>query len=138
MEIKRNSSTEINTEYVTLPAIYFDAVDENNILKQVHFSISKEKLSDYLAMSEDFRSADEFLATCSNDEICLIHEYASNDGLIVAEETSYCDDFYEKYNNFVQNAKSADSDITEEDLFTKEEYYDMIYLLDKEEVCEER
>ena len=60
-----------------------------------------------------------FLETYDSDESAYIHEKAEN---IISEEITYCDDFNERYDDFVNNPE-MDSD----ESFSKEDFYWNVY-----------
>lgn len=89
--------------------------DDFNSSRQVSFFITEECLKDYLTATEDDRTVEEFLRTYDSDESSVIYEYATDDGRIISERITYCDDFEQKYKEYVENAKKEDK--------TKEQYY---------------
>lgn len=86
-----------------------------NPSRQISFFITEECLKDYLAATEDERIVEEFLETYDSDESAVIYEYATDDGRIISERITYCDDFEEKYKEYIENTK--------EEIKTKEQYY---------------
>lgn len=90
--------------------------DDLNPSRKISFFITEECLNDYLAATEDERAIEEFLRTYDSDESEAIYDYAMDDGRIISERVTYCDDFEEKY---IENIKEEDK--------TKEQYYWDVY-----------
>lgn len=88
-----------------------------NPSRQISFFITEECVKDYLAATEDERTVEEFLETYDSDESAVIYEYATDDGRIISERITYCDDFEKKYKEIMQYSQT----------FSKEEYYWNIY-----------
>lgn len=87
--------------------------DDYNPSRQVSFLITGDCLIDYLTETEDERSVERFLETYDSDESEAIYDRASDDGKIIYENITYCDDFEEKYNEYVLQSQAI----------LKEQYY---------------
>lgn len=85
--------------------------------RQLEFVITKECLMDYLNETEDDRTIEEFMDTYDSDESSVIYEYATDDNRVLSEEISYCDDFAEEYNNYVNDTENP---MTAEDYYWEE------------------
>lgn len=97
--------------------------------RQVVFIITETCLQDYLTEVEDHRTIKEFLETYDSDESEVIYGYAADDGRILSDEITYCDDFIEKYNDFISRTQMFNPDMSAEQIATKENYYWTIYAL---------
>ena len=97
--------------------------DTLDVEREVKFQITKECLQDYLTETEDGRTINKFLETYNSDESSVIYEYASDDGIILSEEITYCDDFNEQYEVFIRRTQIFNPDMTPEEIATKEDYY---------------
>lgn len=95
--------------------------------RQVTFMITEECLQDYLTETEDDRTVEEFMETYDSDESEVIYGYAADDGRILSDEITYCDDFIEKYNDFISRTQMFNPDMTAEQIATKENYYWTVY-----------
>ncbi len=89
--------------------------DDLNPSRQISFFITEECLTDYLTATEDERTIEEFLRTYDSDESAVIYDYAEDDGRIISERITYCDDFEQKYKEYIEIIKEEDK--------TKEQYY---------------
>lgn len=67
--------------------------DDFHPSRQTTFMITEECLQDYLTETEDDRAIKEFIDTYDSDESEVVYEYACDDGRILSEEITYCDDF---------------------------------------------
>ena len=101
--------------------------DDYNPSRQVKFTITEECLADYLRDTEDDRSISQFLNTYDSDESSVIYDYATNDGRILSEEITYCDDFVEQYEDFISRTQMLNPDMTAEEISSKENYYWTVY-----------
>ena len=84
-------------------------------------------MADYLRETEDDRSIRQFLDTYDSDESSVIYDYATNDGRILSEEITYCDDFEEKYKYFICGTQMFDPDISANEIASREDYYWNVY-----------
>lgn len=89
--------------------------------RQLSFCITEECLKDYLACYDDERTIGEFLESYDSDESQVIYEYATDDGRIISEEISYCDDFIDQYEEYIDNLSDDES------IMKKEMYYWDVY-----------
>lgn len=101
--------------------------DDFNPSRQVKFIITDDCLKDYLKETEDDRTVKDFLDTYDSDESDVVYGYASDDGRILSEEVIYCDDFEEKYADFIKRTQMFNPDMTAEQIATKENYYWTVY-----------
>lgn len=101
--------------------------DDYNPSRQVKFVITEECLADYLRETEDDRSIRQFLDTYDSDESSVIYDYATNDGRILSEEITYCDDFEENYKRFICVTQMFDPDISANEIASREDYYWNVY-----------
>ena len=101
--------------------------DDYNPSRQIKFVIVEECLTDYLKEVEDTRDVKTFLETYDSDESSVIYDYAANDGRILSEEITYCDDFIDKYEDFIHRTKMFNPDMPAEDISSKEDYYWIVY-----------
>lgn len=95
------------------------ATDELNPTRTLKFTVNRKELAKYLIDNNDERTISMFLETYDSDESAYIHEKAEN---IISEEITYCDDFNERYDDFVNNPE-MDSD----ESFSKEDFYWNVY-----------
>lgn len=95
--------------------------------RKVSFKITKGCLEDYLLETEDDRSVDEFLDTYDSDESEVVYNYAADDGRVLSEKITYCDDFYTQYNDFVRRTQMFNPSMTAEEISSKENYYWTVY-----------
>lgn len=95
--------------------------------RQISFVITEECLKDYLKETEDDRTVNEFLDTYDSEESDVVYEYATDDGRILSEEITYCDDFMEKYNDFMSHTQMFNPNMDAEQITTKEDYYWTVY-----------
>ena len=95
--------------------------------RQVAFVIPENCLKEYLQVTEDNRSIEEFLNFYDSDEADVVYAYAADDGRILSSEVTYCDDFEEKYQDFIKRMHKKYSDKAVEQIATKENYYWSIY-----------
>ena len=84
-------------------------------------------LTDYLKETEDDRNVKMFLDTYDSDESSVIYDYAANDGRILSEEITYCDDFVDRYEDFIRRTQMLNPDMSAEDISSKEDYYWTVY-----------
>lgn len=68
-----------------------------------------------------------FLETYDSDESSVIYDYATNDGRILSEEISYCDDFMDRYEDFIRRTRMFNPDMSAEQISSKEDYYCTVY-----------
>ena len=68
-----------------------------------------------------------FLETYDSDESSVIYDYAANDGRILSEEIIYCDDFVDRYEDFIRRTQMFNPDMSAEDISSKEDYYWTVY-----------
>ena len=101
--------------------------DDFHPSRQVTFLITEECLKDYLTKTEDDRTVKEFIETYDSDESEVVYGYAADDGRILSEEITYCDDFIEKYNGFINQTQIFNPDMTTDQIATKESYYWNVY-----------
>lgn len=101
--------------------------DDYSPSRQVKFVITEECLIDYLRDTEDDRSISQFLNTYDSDESSVIYDYATNDGRILSEEITYCDDFEEMYKYFICGTQMFDPDISANEIASREDYYWNVY-----------
>ena len=101
--------------------------DDFHPSRQVIFMITEECLQDYLTETEDDRTIEEFMETYDSDESEVIYGYAADDGRILSDEITYCDDFIEKYNDFISRTQMFNPDMSAEQIATKENYYWTVY-----------
>ena len=101
--------------------------DDFHPSRQVAFMIAEECLQDYLTETEDDRTIEEFMETYDSDESEVVYGYAADDGRILSDEITYCDDFIEKYNDFISRTQMVNSDMSAEQIATKEKYYWTVY-----------
>lgn len=92
--------------------------DDYKPSKQISFLITEECLQDYLTWTEDDRTINQFLRTYDSDESAVIYDYATDDGRIISERITYCNDFEEKYKKFIQCSQGI----------SKEQYYWDVYV----------
>lgn len=97
--------------------------------RQVTFVIPKNYLEEYLQETEDDRTIEEFLDSYDSDEADVVYAYAADDGRILSSEVTYCEDFEEKYKDFINRMQIKYSDKTTEQIATKENYYWSIYFV---------
>lgn len=95
--------------------------------RQVTFVITRECIQDYLSETEDDRTVSDFMETYDNDEAEVIYGYAADDGRILSDEITYCDDFIEKYNDYISRTQMSHPDMSAEQIATKENYYWTVY-----------
>lgn len=95
--------------------------------KQVMFMITEKCLQDYMTETEDDRTVEMFLETYDSDEAEAVYGYAADDGRILSDEIIYCDEFIEKYNDFISRIQMFNPDMTAEQISTKESYYWTVY-----------
>lgn len=81
--------------------------------RQVTFIITEECLQDYLTELEDERTIEEFMETYDSDESEVVYGYSADDGRILSEEITYCDDFIGKYNDYIKRTQMFNPDMTE-------------------------
>jgi hypothetical protein len=86
-------------------------------------------LNDYLLQTEDERDVSIFLDTYDSDESAAIYEYAIDDGRILSEQISYCDDFTEAYEDFIERTQMFNPGKKPEAISTKENYYWVVYAM---------
>lgn len=55
------------------------------------------------------------------------NDYATNDGRILSEEITYCDDFADRYEDFIRRTQMFNPDMSAEDISSKEDYYWTVY-----------
>lgn len=101
--------------------------DAYNPSRQTVFIIAEKCLQDYLLETEDNRTVKEFLDTYDSDESEVVYEYASDDGRILSEEITYCDDFIKQYDNFIARTQMFNPDMAADQIATKENYYWTVY-----------
>ena len=101
--------------------------DDFHPSRQVIFMITEECLQDYLTETEDDRTIEEFMETYDSDESEVIYGYAADDGRILSDEIAYCDDFIEKYNDFINRTQMFNPDMSVGQIATKENYYWTVY-----------
>lgn len=99
-----------------------------NPSRQTTFMITKECLQDYLTETEDDRTIEEFVGTYDSDESEVIYDYAANSGRILSEEITYCDDFIERYNDFITRTQMFNPNMAADQIATKENYYWTAYV----------
>lgn len=99
-----------------------------NPSRQTTFMITKECLQDYLTETEDDRTIEEFVGTYDSDESEAVYDYAANAGRILSEEITYCDDFIERYNDFITRTQMFNPDMAADQIATKENYYWTAYV----------
>lgn len=99
-----------------------------NPSRQTTFMITKECLQDYLTETEDDRTIEEFVGTYDSDESEAVYDYAANAGRILSEEITYCDDFIERYNDFITRTQMFNPDMAADQISTKENYYWTAYV----------
>lgn len=107
--------------------------DEYYPSRQVTFIITEKCLKEYLMETEDNRTVKGFLETYDSDESEAIYGYAADDGRILSDEITYCEDFVEKYNDFISRTQMFNPDMTAEEISTKENYYWTEYMSIKSE-----
>lgn len=95
--------------------------------RQVTFIITEECLQDYLTELEDERTIEEFMETYDSDESEVVYGYSADDGRILSEEITYCDDFIGEYNDYIKRTQMFNPDMTAEQISTKENYYWTVY-----------
>lgn len=95
------------------------ATDELNPTRTLKFTVNRKELAKYLVDNNDDRTISMFLETYDSDESAYIYENAEK---IISEEITYCDDFNERYDDFVINPE-MDSD----ESFSKEDFYWNVY-----------
>lgn len=98
-----------------------------NPSRQITFFIGEDVLKSYLEMSGDKRTVKKFLGSYNNEEAEVIYQYADDDGVIVSQEISYCDNFLEEYNLFIQRVQMFNPDKKAGQIATKEDYYRTVY-----------
>ena len=101
--------------------------DDYNFSRQTSFLITRDCLKEYLEQTEDDRMVGEFLVSYDSDEAQAIYDYASDDNRILSEEITYCDDFIEKYNDYIDRMQMLNPNMTAEQITTKESYYWNVY-----------
>lgn len=101
--------------------------DDYNPSRQTKFTITVECLNDYLKETGDDRNIKIFLETYDSDESSVIYDYAANDGRILSEEITYCEDFMEKYDDFIHRTQIFNPDMSAEKISSKEDYYWTVY-----------
>ena len=101
--------------------------DDFNPSRQVKFIITEDCLKDYLKEAEDERTVKEFLSTYDSDESDVVYNYAADDGKILSEEIAYCDAFEKDYKDFIMRTQMFNSDMTADQIATKENYYWTVY-----------
>ena len=112
----------------TVELLLNDYIGDNyNSSRQTKFTITEECLTDYLKETEDDRNVKMFLDTYDSDESSVIYDYASNDGRILSEEITYCDDFVDRYEDFIRRTQMFNPDMSAEDISSKEDYYWTVY-----------
>ena len=112
----------------TVELLLNDYIGDNyNTSRQTKFTITEECLTDYLKETEDDRNVKMFLDTYDSDESSVIYDYAANDGRILSEEITYCDDFVDRYEDFIRRTKMFNTDMSAEDISSKEDYYWTVY-----------
>ncbi len=94
------------------------ATDGLNPTRTLKFTVNRKELAKYLIDNNDERTISMFLETYDSDESAYIYEKAK----IISEEITYCDDFNERYDDFVKNPE-MDSD----ESFSKEDFYWNVY-----------
>lgn len=87
--------------------------DDYSPSRRVSFLIAGDCLIDYLTETEDERTVEQFLRTYDSNESAAIYDYASDDGRIISENITYCNDFEEKYKEYVLQSQTI----------LKEQYY---------------
>ena len=97
--------------------------------RQVTFVIPQNCLEEYLQETEDDRSIEQFLDSYDSNEADVVYAYAGDDGRILSSEVTYCEDFEEKYKDFINRMQIKYSDKTTEQIATKENYYWSIYFV---------
>lgn len=95
--------------------------------RQVKFIITEECLKDYLTEMGDERTVEEFLETYDSDEAEVVYGYAADDGRILSDEITYCDDFIDRYHDYIRRILMFNTDMTAEQIATKENYYWTVY-----------
>ena len=112
----------------TVELLLNDYIGDNyNPSRQTKFTITEECLTDYLKETEDDRNVKMFLDTYDSDESSVVYDYASNDGRILSEEITYCDDFIDKYESFIHRTQKNNPDKSEKRILSKEYYYWGVY-----------
>lgn len=112
----------------TVELLLNDYIGDNyNPSRQTKFTITEECLTDYLRETEDDRNVKMFLDTYDSGESSVIYNYAANDGRILSEEITYCDDFVDKYEDFIRRTQMFNPDMSAEDISSKEDYYWTVY-----------
>lgn len=101
--------------------------DDFNPSRQLSFIITEDCLKDYLGETEDERTVEVFLDTYDSDESDVVYGYAAGDGRILSEEVAYCDDFEEKYSDFIKRVQIFNPNIKADQISTKENYYWTVY-----------
>lgn len=101
--------------------------DDFHPSRQATFIITEECLQDYLMKTEDERTIKEFMETYDSYESEVIYRYAADDGRILSEEITYCDDFIEKYNDYIRRTQMFNPNMMAEQIATKENYYWTVY-----------
>ena len=101
--------------------------DDFNYSRQTSFVITEECLQDYLTETADERTIEEFVSTYDSDESEVIYDYAIDDGRILSEDITYCDDFIERYNSFITRTQMFNPSMTADQIATKEQYYWTVY-----------
>lgn len=125
-EFKRKMEVDYMEKTVKLLMNHYIG-DDSHSSRQVTFMITEECLQDYLTETEDDRTVEEFMETYNSDGSEVIYDYAVDDGRILSDEIAYCDDFVEKYNDFINRTQMFNPDMTAEQIATKENYYWTVY-----------
>ena len=126
---KQQFQTERMVDFMkTVELLLNDYIGDNyNPSRQTKFTITEECLTDYLKETEDDRNVKTFLDTYDSDESSVIYDYAANDGRILSEEITYCDDFVDRYEDFIRRTQMFNPDMSAEDISSKEDYYWTVY-----------
>lgn len=126
---KQQFQTERMVDFMkTVELLLNDYIGDNyNPSRQTKFTITEECLTDYLKETEDDRNVKTFLDTYDSDESSVIYDYAVNDGRILSEEITYCDDFVDRYEDFIRRTQMFNPDMSAEDISSKEDYYWTVY-----------
>lgn len=114
----------------TVELLINDYIGDNyTFSRQTKFVISQECLQDYLTATEDGRNVTEFLDTYDSDESETVYNFAVDDGRVLSEDITYCNDFMDKYNAYRKQAivsNLSDEEISK--LMTKEDFYWNVYV----------
>lgn len=100
------------------------ATDGCNPTRTLKFAVNRKELAKYLVDNNDERTISMFLETYDSDESSYIYENSEN---IVSEEITYCDDFNERYNDFIKNTQLLNPDMSADEISSKEDFYWNVY-----------